>query len=125
MTDGPVNPLLGYSQKIFKALVWEPLVQAGMIYAETQAPFLAAPVIKQVFELSVRTFADKAFAAIVMIVDVQAIRLLSDAHQRAYDEASLRLMVLAVDYGIESPEFKKERENAKVALSQFTNISHA
>lgn len=125
MSDGPVNPILGYSQKIFKALVWEPLVEAGLVYCETQAPFLAVPIVKQVFEMSVRAFSEKAFKAVVLVVDIKAIQLLSEAHQRAYDEASLKLMVLAVDYGIDSDQFKKERENAKAALSKFTNVSHA
>lgn len=110
-------------EQVFKDLVWNPAIKAGEIALEGEVPFFALPVISSIEEGAINIITDWLYNQLVLLVDVAAIRLVNAAHQEAYDEASERLKIIAIDKGIDSDEFKKAREQAKIEMSKFTNIA--
>lgn len=123
MTSSAFAPLT-HAQQIFKDLVWDVSVKAGEIYLEGVVPALNLPVLKQAEEGVVQVISDALFNQLILFIDITAIKLVNSAHQSAYDRASIELAVIAQDKGIESDEFKKARDVAKAALSQFTYLPH-
>lgn len=123
MTNVAYKPLSA-AERIFKDLIWTPGVLAGELAIEGAVPFFALPVIKNIEEGVVNALSDWFFNQFILLIDVTAIRLVNAAHQAAYDSASLQLKVIAYDNGIDSDEFKKARDAAKLALSKFTQFSH-
>lgn len=57
-----------------------------------------------------------------LAVDLEAITLVNAEHKRDYDKASVVLKIIAIDKGIDSDEFKKARDNAKIALSKYVRF---
>ena len=110
------------AEQVFKDLVWTPAILAGELALEDAVPFFALPGIRTIEEGLINIFTDWLYNQFVLLVDVTAIRLVNAEHQAEYDKASLELKIIAIDKGIDSDEFKKAREAAKLALSKFTNI---
>lgn len=121
MTTQGFRPLT-QAEQIFHDLVWQPMIQAGESWLETEVPALNLPVLKQIDEGVIGLVADWAFAQLCLFVDVTAIKLVNAAHQSAYDRASLELAVIAQEKGINSNEFKTARAAATAALVQFTRL---
>lgn len=110
------------AEQIFHDLIWMPALKAGETVLEGWAPLLALPVLKQVDEFVIEQVAEYLFSQLVTLIDVTAIRLVNAEHQVAYDQASLKLKVIAHDQGINSDAFKAARDDAKKALSQFVRF---
>lgn len=121
MTTEANRPLTN-AENIFKTLVWDPIILSGETYLFANVPFLNLPVINQIDRGILNLAADWLFEQIRTLVDVTAIKLVNHDHQVAYDDASIQLMVIAHDKGINSDEFTKARDAAKVALSKFTQF---
>lgn len=117
------NPPLSQAEQIFKDLVWDPAVEAGQALLFSQVPFLGGPVIGTLSRSLISTISNWFFTQIKLFVDVSAIKLNNADHQAAFDKASLVLKVIAHDKGIDSNEFKAARENAKIALAKFTQLT--
>jgi hypothetical protein len=115
-------PSLTHAQQVFKDLIWTPMVKAGETYIEGVLPILAVPVIKQLDEALIGAITDWAFRNLMLIMDVQAIKLVNSAHQSAYDSASLQLKIVAIDHGINSNEYLEACTKASAALSRFTRF---
>lgn len=98
------------------------MLKAGEAWLETEVPFLNLPVIKQLDETAIEAVADWIFSQVVLLIDIAAIRLVSAAHQSAYEHASIQLAVVAQEKGIDSAEFKQARDKARAALSSFTQL---
>lgn len=110
-------------EQMFKDLIWDPGIRAGQISLEGELPFFALPGIKQIEEGVIRELSDWVFYQFVLSVDLAAIKLVNHEHQSAYDSASEHLSIVAIEKGIDSDEFKKAREDAKIALSRFTHFN--
>lgn len=121
MTTSAYAPLT-QAQQIFKDLIWNPLIRAGETYIEGAVPALALPVLKQLDEGAINAISDWLFNQIVLVMDVTAIKLVNQAHQTAYDRASLELAIVAQEKGVTSDEFKKARDLAAAALAKFTQL---
>ena len=111
------------AEQIFHDLIWEPMIKIGMNWIEGAVPFLDLPVIKNIDEELLGILTDYIFKQLVLTVDVTAIRLVNEAHQAAFNSASLQLELIAEQSGISSEAFIKARNDAKAALSKFTNIA--
>lgn len=118
MSDVAFKPLTAI-EKIFKSLVWDPMIKLGETAIEGYVPVLALPVIKQLEEFSFEEVTDWLFNNFVMFVDVSAIKLVNAEHHAAYVKESLRLLLVSQTYPLGSPEFQKENEIAKQNLAQF------
>lgn len=118
MTDFAFRKLTEY-EKIFKTLVWDVVIKAGETALEAYVPVLALPVIKQLDEVAIGVVTDWVFSKLVLVVDIAAIRLTNELHQKAFDDAMVKLKILSQEKGPESQEYKDELEKAKLALSKF------
>lgn len=114
---------LSLTEQLFKDLVYLPGVKAMEIYLEAQVPVLRFPLLKSIFEYVVEGVSDRVFQALVLAVDVTAIQLVNAAHQSAFEDAVLKLRVIAEESGADSEAFKTAREEAKLALSRFVRYS--
>lgn len=121
MTD-VAFPALSEAEQVFYDLVWEPMVKAGEIWLETDAPFFSLPIIKQAEEEIIQLVADWVFRKIILFMDLAAVRFKNADLQVAYDKAFVALKIIAIDKGLDSPEYKKAKEDAKAALSQIARF---
>lgn len=113
---------LTVAEQVFKDLLWTPGIRAGELALEGAVPFLAFPVINAIEDVVIDAISDYLFNQFITLIDVTAIKLVNAAHQAAFDRASITLKIIAHDKGIDSPEFQKAREDAKLALSQFVRF---
>jgi hypothetical protein len=118
-----VNTSLDFAEKLFKELVWDNLIKIGLLALFADAPVFAIWPLRQIVTTLVSVLSEKLFSALKTVTDVTAIPLINSQHQRAFDAASVKLKIIAHDKGIDSDEFKKAREDAKVALAQFVRFS--
>lgn len=121
MTDS-AYPGLTTAEKIFKELIWDPAIKGGELALETYVPFFALPVIKQIDEITIGTITDWIYSQIVLAVDIVAIKLVNAEHQAAYESASLKLKIIALEKGNTSNEYLQARTDALAALSKFTHF---
>lgn len=122
MTTG-VNPTLSLAEDLFRNLVWDPLVTAGLLALDTQVPVLAIWPLKNIIDGTVNAFSGYIFGQVRLIIDVTAIQLLNESHKEAYAAASEKLHIIAHDQGVDSDAFRQARASAKVTLSQFVNFN--
>lgn len=122
MTNVAYRPLTTIEQ-VFKDLVWTPGIRAGELALEGAVPFFALPLVSEAEEGLINILADWLYNQFILLVDITSIKLLNAEHQAAYDKASLQLKIIAIDKGVNSDDFKKAREVAKLAFSKFTNIA--
>ncbi len=116
---------LSTGEKIFKDLIWNPIIKAGEVALAVHVPFLALPVIKQLDEYLIENLTDWVFKQVVLFIDISAIQLVNEVHQHEYEKLSIGLKIIAHDKGVDSNEFKDARERAKLALSKFTRFGAA
>lgn len=114
-------PKLDQAQSIFKDLVWDNVVQAGITALFAQVPWLNAWPIGGAVRYLLTLFADHVYGSVKLTVDLQAIVLINEQHKKEYNRELSRLKILAREKGIDSPEFAKERQNAKMALAKFVS----
>jgi hypothetical protein len=120
MTTG-ANEGLDRAEQIFKDLVWTPAVHSSL-EAYLIANGLGFFPVRQIILAVADSFTEYFYANLKMIVDTSAIEFVNDQHASMYAKASVTLSVIAHDKGIESDEYKKARDEARAALSQFTRF---
>lgn len=123
MSETAYSPL-DVVEDVFKKIVWDNLVQGGLAYVFLQVPALNLWPLRPVITSIVTMFADRLFAATKEAIDLEAIQFVNVEHALTYQAASVKLKILAHDRGTYSPEFIKARENAKQALSAFSQFGH-
>jgi len=110
---------------IFKSLVWDVLVKrylSELFISLSIGPtsFLAVIITKIAMY-----FLERLYPIIEQTVKIGEIRLTNEIHQAAYQRAHLKLVILAKEKGIDSFEFKKQREiqHEKLADLVIYNIN--
>ncbi len=116
-------PALSTAEQIFKDLIWDPGIKAGELALEGAVPFLALPVVSGLEEFVIKELSDWMFNNFILLIDLTAIKLVNAEHQAAFDKAAVDLKIIAYDKGIDSPEFKAAREDAKATLNKYVRIS--
>lgn len=119
-----VTPGLGKIEDLFRDLIWDNLVEAGIAALFIEVPWLNAWPIGGAVKYLLRLFSDKVFDGVRMSVDLSLIAFMNQEHKKAYDTEVVKLKIIAHSYGVDSPEFKKEKENAKEILAKFVAINH-
>jgi hypothetical protein len=119
MSDSAIKSL-SQDEQIFRDLVWSPVITAGIVAIQTYLPLLKFPIIGPIFKGIIALSSDWIFGQIIKFIDITAIKLSNAAHEAAYNDASLKLKIIAHDKGVDSPEFLEARSAAKDALSRFT-----
>jgi hypothetical protein len=115
-------PELSQAEAIFKALIWDNEVKAAEAALFAEVPWLRAWPVGPIVRYVIEHFSDRLYRVGTLYIDTAAIRLVNAEHQCEFDAASTRLMIIAHDKGVDSEDFKKEREDAKAALSRFVRF---
>jgi len=115
MSAGPADKVLD----TFKSLVFDELVKAAIAKIISQAAFLAWGPVAYIVGQVVTYVAGVLYEYMSDVINLEVILLKNSAYHAAYIEAHFRLQKVAKEKGIESPEFKTEREKHKAALSRF------
>lgn len=108
-----MTPAIGQAEKIFKTLVWDVEIKAALIYFNID--------FWPVNEL-VTVFTDKIFEGLRLGFDLPLIKFRNAAHENAFNRAAVTLKILERDYGLDSEQYKKAKENAKEALAKFARF---
>jgi hypothetical protein len=119
------NPTLGKIEDLFQSLVWDNLVEAALTALFTEMPFLSIWPIGPLICAMVKAIAGKLFEGLRLMVDMTAIILVNETHRRKFDNAVITLKLIAEKSGTDSDEYRKAKENAKIALAQFVHFGAA
>lgn len=68
-------------------------------------------------------FAEKLFEATNLVIQLETIVLRNESHRKAFDNAAVKLKILARDKGVDSEEFRKARDEHKRALSELVQFA--
>jgi hypothetical protein len=118
-----VNPQLSLAEQLFYDLAWRPLIMSGETALFTAVPFLATPGLMQVEEEVIDQISQWVFSQLRLLIDVTAIRLVNSEHQSAYDDAFVKLKILAQESGTDSQEFKDAKTKAADDLARFVRYN--
>lgn len=103
--------------------MWNPVVTGALTLLFIEVPWLNVPVIRQLTTWIVEAVSDFLFTHLQLVIDVTAIELMNVDHMNAFNAASLKLKVVALDSGVESPEYAQALTDAKAALARFTQFN--
>ena len=118
-------PSLTRFEEIFKELVWNNAIDAALAALFAYCPYLNVPPLRQIINGLTKLIANTFFTYLRLVVDLSAIKLVNAEHQTAFDSASVRLRIISYNKGINSPEFLKAKEEAKIALAKFVRFGAA
>lgn len=119
--------IVDVASEVFKSLVWDVAVKniiakSFIFFAISPTGFAANAITKIVIH-----YAEKAYPYFKKWVKVGSIVLDNEVHQRSYEKASYKLKVIAIESGINSDAFKKERdiEHEKQSKLVIFNIQYS
>jgi hypothetical protein len=103
----------------FKVFVWDALVQIAIQRLFKAIPWLGFGPVGVVVSWVAGMLAEQLYDAAKLVIDLKTVAFVNEVHRKAYENASIKLAVLAHDKGIDSDEFKVARDEHKKALHQF------
>lgn len=106
-----------------KDLLWNALVKAATLLLFKAIPFLGLPLISPIVGAVIGIFADKLYDLFKEYIDLRQIVLTNLEHRKAFDDAAVKLRIVANGLGIDSPEFQAAREKHAKALSAFIRFA--
>ena len=110
---------------VFKSLVWDNLVKAGIQRLFVAAPWLGWGPVGWITGFIITHFADMLYEAVKLQIELELIVIRNEAFRREFNEASLNLKSISQSKGPESPEFEAARKAHAEALSRFTRFGVA
>jgi len=117
-------------EALFKTLVWDSLVSAltaslmgALSRVAVLSVFFTWGPVAAIISYLVEAITNKLFSLLKLAVDLEMITLQNALHHKAFQDAVVKLKVIAHDHGVDSDEFKKQREIEKQALSAFVHRS--
>lgn len=121
-----VSPTLTAIETVFKDLIWTPMIKSGEVYIagmESTIPILDWAFTQDLEDDAINALTDALFNSLVLLVDVETITLLNDAHQAAYASASEQLVIIAQEQGATSAAYLQAQRAALASLSKFTQLN--
>jgi hypothetical protein len=122
LTTSTGNKTLSLIEQLFYTLVWQPGVTAGVLALDVAVPALNLPVVHQIEDVVLDQLSSWLYAQFVMYIDVTTIKLQNQAHQSAYEQASVNLITVAQANGVNSQEYQDAEAQELANLSKFTSI---
>lgn len=104
---------------LFKDLAWDALIKFVFDKVVAQVPFLGWGPVGLITQFVINIVAGELYGAFAEFIDLKVIAFKNETLYSEYKNASLKLRAIAVSKGIDSPEYKAERELHKKALSSF------
>ena len=111
-------------ENIFKSLIWDNVVSLFLTYAFAEVPILNLPILHGLTVYFVTLITDGIFMIGRYVTDMTSIKIVEPILLSKYETESIRLGIIAHNSGIDSDEFKKEREIEKQKFHDFIH-SHA
>lgn len=101
---------------ILKSLVWDNIIKIALtdllVAWGLASGGLEATMVSYVFTL----VANGIWKAVLMLLNIGTIKLLSDVHQKAFDDASEKLAIVEKEFGPQSQQYKDAHEKEKSAF---------
>ena len=118
----PGNNALTVIDDILNGLIISVGVEAAIVAATAQLPWLSLPIISGLFRWVVTNVAGKVFRAIKPYVDIQVIKFENDEEREAYTSAVAALK----DAQLKGDEDAKQKAlaAAKAALDKLISYKH-
>lgn len=113
---------LDIAESLFYDAVWTPLLKTAVAAMYAYVPWLAVWPLGPLLNFAISKLSDQLFAGLKLVVDLQAIAFVNQAHQTAFNAAALKLQVVGHDSGENSDAFIKAKADALAALSQFVHV---
>lgn len=110
---------------LFKDLVWDTLIKAAIQRLFVALPFLGWGPIGWFVTFIITKFTDEFYAEVQMWVNIELIEFRNQEFQKSWTVANIKLKLIARDGGIDSEEFKNEREIHKQELSNLVRFNPA
>lgn len=118
-----VNKTVSLGESIFKSLVFDPAIKAGMAALIADFPWMAVWPISAILNAMVNGFEGYMFNVFTTAVDVSAIKLLNQQAHDQYVKSSINLMNTANQYGVNSSEYKTALAQEVAAQITFTRYN--
>jgi len=118
-----VNQNLETVKDVFKSVAWDNVTEAAFALIIAEVPWLGVPIIKSFSKLIFNFFTERLFQAVSLALDIGAIKILNPIAQKEYERESLRLYVIAREKGLNSEEYRRNRNEAKISLSRFVRYN--
>jgi hypothetical protein len=119
MSAGPADKPMD----LFKTLVFDELVKSTIAYIIGLAPWLSFGPIAFIIGRVVVYVSGVLYEGMKEAINFEVILLNNAAHHKAFLKAQIELRGIAKNQGIDSPEFKRSREEHKTALAKFVRYS--
>lgn len=104
---------------LFKDLVWDTLVEAKLSALIASSVFFSFGPLKMLLTGIILHFMDMFYAAFKLFIVIEAIPIREKLLLTHYTSASINLKKTAARYGIDSPEFKEQRNADKKRLADM------
>lgn len=108
----------------FKDVVWSALVKLATARLIAALPFLGWGPIGWITGAIVGMVGSAVYDAMEEAFNLQKIAFKNESFQKEFDSASVKLKLVAKDYGTESEEFKKQRESNVQALRKLVRFDN-
>lgn len=95
---------------IFKSLVWDVMIKSAVGKAIALLALSPTGFVANIVATLLIKFSDWLYPIFEKAIKVGEIKLSNEIHQRAYEKAQYKLKVIAIEKGIDSDEFKKQRD---------------
>lgn len=107
----------------FETLVWDVIAATLLQSLFTAIPFLGWGPIGIIVTFIASKIFNAIYSALALFVETEAIILRNEMHQKAFNDASVQLKIIAQEKGLDSPEFITARDTQKTALAAFIKFS--
>lgn len=107
----------------FKELVWDAMIKAALAALFKAVPWLGWGPLGVVLTWLAQKFTDYLYSTAVMVFNVSKMPFLNEAHRREFDDATVKLRIIAAGEGIDSEAFRKARDERKIAMAKFVHFN--
>lgn len=109
---------------LFKELIWDAAVKMALEKLFAKVAFLAWGPFGAAITWIVEKYGDELYEIIHTYIDLKLIVFRNKELLARYADASVRLKLAAAG-GLDTPEFRKARDEDKIALSNFMRLAVA
>lgn len=119
-----INPQIGQIESLFKEAVWDAAVESALASLFVAAPWMNTWPLRGIVRGLTLMLTNRIFSLLRLVIDLQVIQLLNSEHKQAFAREAVKLRIIAIDKGLNSPEYKRAKEDAKASLSRFIQFAH-
>ena len=123
MGEEPVQAEIDFS-KFLKDVVFAAVIKLATQMLISALPWLGWGPMGWITGLVVSIVGNVIYDAMDEAFRLQMIQFKNDKFQREWDSASVKLKIVAMNHGVDSPEFKEERKKNVEALTKLVSFVH-